>query len=117
MSNPIKDPIIYHLNCDDVVLRQHTKNNKPTYPDNTKWMWGNIITNRGRRTNDKFAIVMDPCGKKAHYVTRDTFLTFFSGKFEHVYVKDIKELTRSLVFNALTIFFVSSDILITFLMP
>jgi len=94
-----KDPIIYHLDSYDDVLRQSSKNNKSTYPDNTEWMWGNIITNKRRRTIDKYAIVMCPNGEKAHYVNRNTFIRFFSEKFEHVYVKDIREVTQSLVLD------------------
>jgi len=95
MNKSEKDPIIYHLDCYDDVLSKSSKNNKLTYPNSTKWMWGNVVTNKKRRTLNKYAIMMCPNGKKAHYVNRDTFIRFFSDNFKHVYVKeDIQELIK-----------------------
>ena len=60
------------------------------YPKHTQWLWGHIVTNKAIRTPERYAIMMDPEGAKAHYITQAMFRQL-KGLCEHKYMPVVKE--------------------------
>lgn len=79
-----RNPVIYHTNDPELDLKLSKEFGQ--YPESTKWLWGNIITNKQKRTDERFAILFDPNGEKVHWLTKRTFIHFFCRLFVHKYI-------------------------------
>lgn len=89
MPKPKVPMTIYHI--DDECFSMGSKNRDTgKYPNSTKWMWGHIMTNKAVRTISRFAIMMDPEGLKAHYLTHGMF-NRLKGMCEHIYLPVVKD--------------------------
>ncbi len=84
-----REPIIYHINDPD--FKTGSKNSRTESYDKCKWLWGHLLTNKGNRTNKKFAFMMDPNGKICHIITQAEFRRFFSDKYQHKYITHISD--------------------------
>lgn len=74
------------------------RDNNGKYTDYRKY-WGHIITIMDSRTNDRFAHLFDPDGKRVHHLTYNSFKQF-ADMLEHVYpeltTKEFKEVKAAI---------------------
>lgn len=88
MPKPKLPMRIYHTEQEVIMGSKDRDTGK--YPGHTKWMWGHIVTVKPVRTEDRFAIMMDPEGRKAHYITHAMF-SRLKGMCEHVYLPVVSD--------------------------
>lgn len=80
---------VIHMNDDTFSLRKeyNRKAGDKTYPEE---FWGCTITNKAKRTNEKFGVYVSPNGTRSNHFDYDTFKSLCcNGSHEHVYVSVI----------------------------
>ena len=82
-----KKIICYHLNDSNFYL---PSKNGDFYPDETRRWWGKVITNKAKRTERDFALLIDPEGRKINTITHATF-DLFANSMKHEYIKTVSE--------------------------
>ncbi len=65
-----KQMIAYHINDNDFVVPPKYGN---FHAPDTEWMWGNVVTNKATRTDQKFAMLFCPKGRRMNCITHATF--------------------------------------------
>jgi hypothetical protein len=77
-----KQIIAYHVN--DNLFHIPAKIGDFHHPE-TRWMWGNVITNKACRTNNKFAMLFCPEGTRMNWITHATF-KMLARSMKHEYI-------------------------------
>jgi hypothetical protein len=74
----------FHINDPDYYILTKCGN---IHDSRTEKFWGHILTNKAKRTHEKYAWMFDPKGIRANPISYDMFKILNTSELEHVYIE------------------------------